>query len=286
MAYRVHQGVSGNPFSDAAAIHSDMSSQSHHSGRSTSHDPYFGHRDLAKICSHFIKHLFRCPDVSHVTGSPFDDPAIPLAQFIAHAIHSSKADTSIVFSALYLLQRLKGRYPMSWGGNGMSGQRLFLSALIVASRSSPGPPNRSWVDVGQGLFHHQTVEGIERNLLEFLEYRVDIEPYALKEFERLVRKDFRGQGPYPNYLDTASTSFSTRPQRRNTSVPPPISVHQGVPALSWSPSNTPVTGAPVTPGIHSPSTPVAMTAYGQKMHRPSAVPLPGVPYARASGYLW
>ena len=136
------------------------------------------------------------------------------------------------------------------------------------------------------MFHHETVGEMERKFLELLGHYVDIEPYALKEFERRVRKDFRGEGPYPDYLATSSSSFSGRPQRRHTSVPAPVTVFQGVPGLSTSTSNTPVTGMPVTPNGYPSYAPAAMGAYQEKLHAPAAVPRPGAIYARASGYLW
>ena len=36
--------------------------------------------------------------------------------------------------------------------------------------------------------------------MPYLEWQLNIEPSALKEFEQKVRRDFKGQGPYPTYV--------------------------------------------------------------------------------------
>ncbi|KAI1783556.1 hypothetical protein LXA43DRAFT_322659 [Ganoderma leucocontextum] len=273
-----------NPFADTAALHFPTASKSHRAGQSASGDPYYGRRDFAKLCARFITHLFQCPDLPPTTGSPFDDPPIPLAKFIAYALHRSNVNESVVFSALYLLQRLKIRFPAAKDCDGMAGHRMFLPALRMVSQSRSSTDY--WVDVGQGLFHREQVEGGERDLRYFLSNYVEIDAAALREFERLVRRDFAGRGPYPNYAET-HTSFSRRPQRQATSIPAPIVVHPGgplgphTPGLSASTSTTPVMGMPVTPTGYP--THGAVTARAQK---PPTVPQPGLIYARPQGYLW
>ena len=192
----------------------------------------------------------------------------------------------MVFSALYLLQRLKNRFP-TVRGDGMAGHRMFLPALRMVSQSRSSTDY--WVDVGGGLFHRDQVEGGERDLRHFLSNRVEIDVAAVREFERSVRRDFAGRGPYPNYAEThASWPFSERPQHQATSPPAPIVVHPGgtlgphTPGLSTSASATPVPGMPVMPaGLHP-----THSARAPRMKGPPSVPQPGVAYAKLQGYLW
>ena len=55
----------------------------------------------------------------------------PLANFIAYAVHRTRLHSSVTFAALYLLQRLKARFPTAQGS---SGHRLFISAFMIASK--------------------------------------------------------------------------------------------------------------------------------------------------------
>ncbi|KAM5542958.1 hypothetical protein V8D89_003342 [Ganoderma adspersum] len=255
---------------------------SHPSGRSAVDDSYYGRRDFAKLCARFVTHLFQSPDTPPTTGSPFDDPPIPLAKFIAYALHSSNTSESTVFAALYLLQRLKGRFPAATGCDGMAGHRMFLPALRIVSQSKSRASTDYWVDVGGGLFHRDQVDGAERDLRRFLGGYVEIDPAALREFERRVRRDFAGRGPYPDYLKTqASASSSHGGSLRQ------IAVHSGgtlgprTPGLSTSASTTAVTGMSAMPAGYP-----TRSAGTTRMLRPPTVPQPGVIYARPQTYLW
>ncbi|KAI9433605.1 hypothetical protein BJY52DRAFT_1132160, partial [Lactarius psammicola] len=70
-----------------------------------------------------------------------------LDHFIAYAPHHTRLHPSVTFAALYLLQRLKVRFPTM-----SSGHRLFISAFILkticdntysCSVGSPSPPFHS-----------------------------------------------------------------------------------------------------------------------------------------------
>lgn len=167
----------------------------------------------------------------------------------------------------------------------MAGHRMFLSALRIVSQSQSRISTDYWVDVGGGLFHRDQVDGAERDLRRFLENYVEIDPAALREFERRVRRDFAGRGPYPDYTKThASASASSShggPSLRQ------IAVHSGgtlgphTPGLSTSASTAHVAGMPGMSAGYP--TPVAGTA---RMQRPPTVPKPGAIYARPQAYLW
>ena len=76
--------------------------------------PHHGHEATAKLCARFVSYLFACPNLRH----PPPPPAPPstaltprLDHFIAYALHRMRLHASVTFAALYLLQRLKVRFP-------------------------------------------------------------------------------------------------------------------------------------------------------------------------------
>ncbi|KAG9096133.1 hypothetical protein FS749_009072 [Ceratobasidium sp. UAMH 11750] len=76
-------------------------------------DQYYGHEDTAKMCARFITHLFSCPDVPPATSQSAVTPS--LAHFVAYALHRTRLHSSVTFCALYLLSRLKNRFPAARG---------------------------------------------------------------------------------------------------------------------------------------------------------------------------
>ncbi|OBZ69722.1 PHO85 cyclin-9 [Grifola frondosa] len=94
----------------------------------------------------------------------------------------TRLHTSVTFAALYLLQRLKARFPAA---RGSSGHRLFISAYMIASKviCDDTYSNKSWSIVGQGMFALREVNQMEREMCSYLEWQLNIEPGALKEFE-------------------------------------------------------------------------------------------------------
>ena len=58
-------------------------------------------------------------------------PSQPLTNFIAYALHRTHLHSSAIFAALYLLHRLRARFPAAWG---TSGHRSFISASMIASK--------------------------------------------------------------------------------------------------------------------------------------------------------
>ncbi|KAI0079277.1 hypothetical protein K474DRAFT_1673492 [Panus rudis PR-1116 ss-1] len=165
-------------------------------------DPYYGHEEVAKICARFVKHVFNCPDLPPPSSTNPDAPSPPLALFIAYALHRTRLHQSVTFAALYLLQRLKSRFPAC---RGSSGHRLFISAFMLASKvmCDDTYSNKSWSIVGQGMFALREINQMEREMCSYLEWQLNVEPEQLKEFEEKVRRDFKGPGPYPTY--TVST---------------------------------------------------------------------------------
>jgi hypothetical protein len=60
--------------------------------------------------------------------------------------------------------------------------------------------NKSWSIVGQGMFQLREVNQMEREMCQYLDWELNVEPSTLLEFENMVREDFAGTGPYPMYV--------------------------------------------------------------------------------------
>lgn len=130
--------------------------------------------------------LFACPLDSTASSvpnpsSPTSRPAPRLSEFIAYALHRTRLPLAVTHQALFLLKRLKSRFPAA---RGSSGHRLFISALMLASKSTCDDTysNKSWTIVGQGLFSLREVNQMERELFGYLGFKVNVENEELSEF--------------------------------------------------------------------------------------------------------
>lgn len=185
-----------------------------------------------------MTHLFTCPDLPPLSTSIPPAPSPALGNFIAYALHRTRLHTSVTFAALYLLQRLKARFPAA---RGSSGHRLFISAFMIASKviCDDTYSNKSWSIVGQGMFALREINQMEREMCSYLEWQLNIDPSALTEFEQKVRRDFKGSGPYPTYIlasPAPSPVPSTTPYTpANASAPPPSFTTRVTNAPSTSP---------------------------------------------------
>ncbi|KAJ7811149.1 hypothetical protein B0H14DRAFT_2523918 [Mycena olivaceomarginata] len=156
---------------------------------------YHGHEDLAQLSAKFITRLFGCtPDRPSVLWEQH------LPYFIAYALHRTKLDQSVTFAALLLLQRLKGRFP---SGRGSSGQRLFITAYMIASKVICDDiySNKSWCIVAQGMFRLHEIEQMEREMCNYLDWELNVDTSVLTNFKAMVQRDFSrdSEGPYPIY---------------------------------------------------------------------------------------
>lgn len=137
-----------------------------------------------------ITALFACPldSTSSSANGPSASASRPpprLAEFVAYALHRTRLPDIITFQALFLLRRLKSRFPAA---RGSSGHRLFISALMLASKSSCDDTysNKSWTIVCQGLFSFREVNQMERELFGYLDFRVNVEMDELSLFRTLL----------------------------------------------------------------------------------------------------
>ncbi|KIM28128.1 hypothetical protein M408DRAFT_309087 [Serendipita vermifera MAFF 305830] len=101
----------------------------------------YGYKDLSKMYGRFIGALFLCPNVpislDGLTPANGSALCLVLTHFIAYAIHYNRLPEVVVFTALFLLARLQERFPAA---RGLSGHRLFISAFMIASKSSAMTP--------------------------------------------------------------------------------------------------------------------------------------------------
>ena len=157
-------------------------------------DQYYGHEDTAKMCARFITHLFSCPDVPPATSQAAVTPS--LAHFVAYALHRTRLHSSVTFCALYLLSRLKNRFPAA---RGSSGHRLYISAFMIASKviCDDTYSNKSWCVVGQGMFTLREINQMEREMCGYLEWVLNVKPEDLRDFEAMVRKEYGSASPAP-----------------------------------------------------------------------------------------
>ncbi|EKM53413.1 uncharacterized protein PHACADRAFT_259782 [Phanerochaete carnosa HHB-10118-sp] len=237
-------------------------------------DPYYGHEETAKVCAHFVTHLFACPE-QPPAQSP-SQPAPRLDLFIAYALHRTRLHESVTFAALYLLQRLKARFPAA---RGSSGHRLFISAFMLSSKviCDDTYSNKSWSIVGQGMFALREINQMEREMCSYLEWQLNVEPTALVEFQEKVKRDFKGPGPYPTYAAPSpapSPMPSTTPYMGTARTPSFVS--------GRAPSTSPPKPTPRPPPPMDSSVPLAPQTAVAYLTPPSSPGTPSTPEASHS----
>lgn len=171
--------ASNNDEAERQKRHQQQQQQQHYEDR------FYGHRNIAELCERVIFALFSCPLDSASTAANGTTssvrPAPRLSEFIAYALHRTRLPTVVTHHALFLLKRLKSRFPAA---RGSSGHRLFISALMLASKVECDDTysNKSWTIVGQGLFSLSEINQMERELFGYLGFRVNVQNEELQEF--------------------------------------------------------------------------------------------------------
>jgi Cyclin, N-terminal domain len=220
---------------------------------SSGSDPYYGHEPTAKLCGRFVSHLFACPDVPHPPAPTSSAPTPRLDHFIAYALHRTRLHQSVTFAALYLLQRLKARFPAA---KGSSGHRLFISAFMLASKiiCDDTYSNKSWCIVGQGMFALREINQMEREMCSYLEWQLNVDPTTLRDFESRVRHDFAGPGPYPAMVlpQSAPAPFAHPSASSNVNSSSSCSIPSFTTRVSLPKDAPPVVPSPAIPYPSSP----------------------------------
>eukprot|EP01136_Pigoraptor_vietnamica_P010351 Opistho-1_new@47870 len=105
-----------------------------------------------------------------------------LRRFVLCLIKRANVSSESVLAGLMWIERLKARYPRAEGGE-KCGHRLFLVALIVASKMfADGPKSsRDWSAVS-GVFDSAELERMEDEFLTFLQDDIRISTAAFEEF--------------------------------------------------------------------------------------------------------
>ncbi|KAI6116024.1 hypothetical protein F5141DRAFT_1266388 [Pisolithus sp. B1] len=233
-------------------------------------DEYYGHEHASLLCTRFITHLFACPELPPSSSGS----KVKLQKFIAYALHRTKLHPSVTFAALVLLQRLKARFPTA---RGSSGHRLFISAFMLASKviCDDTYSNKSWSIVAQGMFQLREINQMEREMCQYLEWELNVDPLTLSEFEAMVRKDFAGIGPFPTYI-LPSTKKSTPPPSANPFAHPSSNFTPSPPHAHRHPS--PPRTAQALPLYSPPSdTPEASPSYSSSSTSPASSAPPPTP---------
>lgn len=109
----------------------------------------------------------------------------------AYALYRTRLPVSIVHHALFLLHRLKARYP-SARGTASSPHRLFLSALMLSSKIQMDDTysNRSWAIVGGNFFALREVNQMERELFAFLDWNAQVSKAELDAYSEMIEADW------------------------------------------------------------------------------------------------
>jgi hypothetical protein len=97
----------------------------------------------------------------------------------------------MAFAATSLLERLKER---ARPASGSSGHRLFITALMLISKFECDDTfsNRSWAVVAQDLFAVREIGAMEREMLAFLDWRIDGMVHGAVDFEARLRATLDG----------------------------------------------------------------------------------------------
>ncbi|QRV72349.1 Cyclin, N-terminal domain [Ceratobasidium sp. AG-Ba] len=152
------------------------------------------YKDTAKMCARFIAHLFSYPDILPATSSSAVTPS--LAHFVAYALHRTQLHSSVTFCTLYLLSRLKNRFPAA---RGLVSHLLYIFAFTIASKviCDSTYSNRSWCVIGQGIFTLQEINQMEREMCGYLEWVLNFKPEDLRDFKAMVRKEYGSASAAP-----------------------------------------------------------------------------------------
>lgn len=182
------------------------------SGDTAARDPFYGHRTMAEVAERMLMALFSCSHDSMVAtadAKSVSSSSVPrLAHFIAYALYRTRLPLVVTYYALVLLKRLKTRYPVA---RGSSGHRLFISALMLASKMlcDDSYNNKSWTIVGQGLFALEEVNQMERELLTYLNLHLDVPMAEIAAFAA----ELEMYGAPPVTMDALCASVKSRAQK-------------------------------------------------------------------------
>lgn len=188
-------------------------------------------------------------------------PIMPLEQFIALLVERSGVHTSTLMATLVYLDRLAQKLPRLARGMGCTYHRVFLAALILASKylNDSSPKNKHWARHTGGLFNLAEVNLMEKQMLFLLEWdpkitMTDLVKYLHPFLEPIVVRERRmRQRQLPiNTKVTINTGLPTPPG--SATLPSPV-------RLNSIPSGVKLTAAKY------PYDPINVMSHGQPFQR-------------------
>ena len=129
------------------------------------------------------------------------------------------------------------------------------------------------------MFALREINQMEREMCSYLEWQLNVDPTELREFEHKVRRDFKGQGPYPTYnlpSPAPSPMPSTTPYTSTGTTRAPSFVTGQIAAgagASAAPVAAPV-AKPAPPRSGSQPIPIPERAYPSPPHSPDTPETP------------
>ena len=129
---------------------------------------------------------------------------------------------TLIYAALVLLLRLKGRYPSASPGNdGFNskppeaelGHRLFICTYMISAKAMIDSTysNKTWCIVTQNLFALRELNQMESKMCSYLDWELIVNDPILTNFEKKVKDDFgEDQSNYPGYPTTSISKCAAR----------------------------------------------------------------------------
>lgn len=149
------------------------------------------------------------------TVSPPNSPAqqskpLPsLMTFISRLVRYTNVYTGTLLSTLVYLEKLRSKLPKNAEGLPCTLHRIFLACLIISSKfnNDSSPKNLHWAEYTDGLFTTKDINLMERQLLNLLNWDVQINN---QDLARNLRKFTE---PIKNDLKKATRLYHSMPSR-------------------------------------------------------------------------
>ncbi|KAI7898627.1 cyclin domain-containing protein [Cokeromyces recurvatus] len=117
--------------------------------------------------------------------------------FVQKVTHQAKINVRTLLVALIYLERAKSNLPKRAIGSDDTIHRMFLAAILLASKflkdtawTSQSITNRQLYEICGGLFSLDEIHQLERGFLKLLHYNCWVDEESLNEFVELHRSDF------------------------------------------------------------------------------------------------